>query len=223
MDYLYEFGTSGNLSSGGDRFERTTASGQDSHQWHFADFTSGPGFTASVEMTASARHLYNGNHPTLPWASIGGQLLVGSKIGGTGIARIDAGFPGVESSVRFDILAPSRYRFKGQIEFDPGEFGPNQMVAILWDNGVFWEPVWSSGSLPGGMGHFDVEGLLAPGQYRAYGRIVGRAEGSESHLASFEADLWMEPVPEPSSLLALATLAAPIVRSRKRHVGLGQV
>lgn len=216
MDYHYEFGASGNLSNGGDRFERTTTSAQDSHQWHFSDLISGSGFSASVQMIASAEHQLVGEHPVLPWASIEGQLLVGSKVGGTGIAKVEAGFPGVESSVRFDVVVPTSYRFKGQIAFDPGEFGPNQTLAILWDNGVFWEPVWSTANLPGSMGQFDVEGLLAPGQYRAYGRVVGRAEGSESHFASFQADLWMQPVPEPASGTTIAALCLLLLRFRSK-------
>lgn len=121
-----------------------------------------------------------------------------------------------EADVTFDLTAPHRYAFHAAVQSARSESGSG--------NGEFSLGITSANSEPigiGGIGEFAAAGILPAGRYEFILEAATSVEtgpGVEpSHVtASYEGDLELTPVPEPDSVLLVATGSALFLRRRAR-------
>lgn len=202
MNYDYVYGSGGDSNSGGDRIDRTQLDGWDIDQLTYANSTQGAGYTAGVSVAINGWYSYT-DFPTFTELTGAGYLDVAGEASGTGLALMNAGNRGSATTSSFTVTEESTYRLQGWVDVEPGEFGAGHLVTLQHFNGFFYETVFSSWSLPGGYGTFDVSGSLLPGDYRMYGQVVGRADNTESHRTSYEYYMTMSSVPEPATFAIL--------------------
>lgn len=140
------------------------------------------------------------------FTGVGSQEVVATSTAGFGID----GAANQAFSIVFDLVIPHLYRFVGNFVREGGGFTEFEVAFA------------GEGSLGEGQ-EFGTTGILQPGRHEFYISVLTEAysgeNGTERAFGSYSVDLTLDPVPEPGSLLLLASGLATMgtIGRRRKH------
>jgi len=216
LNYNYVFGAGGDSNVGDDEVIDTNLAFTDSEHLEYSGFTSGtlPGgtpYTAGVDTELDTSYLITGSLSSFEEISVEGRSWGRATGTGAGIGLMISANPGNQTIFNFSVAGSMDYRLQGQISGD--EVGVGHLVALQRWDGIVWQQVFTSWSLPGLQGSFDVNGTLNAGDYRMLSHIAFKADTNETWNNSYNYTLTA--VPEPITALGLLP-ALWFMRRRRR-------
>lgn len=174
-------------------FESGAFSDQKAGEW------AGLGWTAGVSIDLSHGYLIDGTIGNFYRARWDATMTLSSNAGGIGGALMNSVNPGNELLLNFEVPAETEYRLSGMLQF-VDNVQNTSFVALQRFDGLVWQYVYNSWSLPGLQGQFDVTGLLSPGSYRIWSDLGAQTGGDDFAQLDGNYDLKLAQVVHPSSV-----------------------
>lgn len=217
LNYTYVYGAGGDSHSGSDSVVDNILLQSDSEHLDFSGSTSGTlsgnPYTAGVSTILDTDYSVLGALTNFQRVTASASSWGTAPASGPGLGLMISANPGNQTIMSFNVANSMEYRLQGSIF--GGETGAGHLVALQRWDGITWQQVYTSWSLPGLQGSFDVTGTLGSGQYRMLSQIAFKADTNETWSNGYNYTLTA--VPEPVTALGLLP-ALWFMRRRKRCV-----
>jgi hypothetical protein len=219
INYSYVYGAGGDTHNGSNGNTVTDLLSSDLQSDGFTGMTSGtlPGnqaYAAFVDSSMSHAYSVYGSLSNFNYIGVEADSYVNATQSGLGSALMASSNPGNELILNFDVAAPIDYHFYGFLSYDPSEQGPGNVIALQKWDGIVWQNVFISYTLPDQQGSFDYTDTLVSGEYRIRSAIALSAINNESVSGVYA--YGFEVVPEPVTMFAIAPAIMFFARKRKK-------
>lgn len=172
-------------------------------------------YSASVDITLGHIYEVTGSLSNFTKLKGGGSTFVSAAATGAGSAFIASTNPGNDMNLYFDVANSINFHLYGNLTFTESELGPGNVVALQKWDGASWQNTFTTFSLAGQQGDFNINGILTAGQYRMKSQIVVDAVNPQSTAGVYAYNL--EVVPEPITMFAIAPAALLFARRKKKN------
>lgn len=177
----------------------------------------GPGnlaYAAGVEVALNHTYAITGSLASFSSITASATTHVGSSQSGVGLGQMLATNPGNGLEIYFDFAAATDYHFFGNVTTPATEVGIAQRVTLQKFDGIVWQNVFNSWTLPGQVGDFDVSGTLTSGNYRIISNTGLNVTGNEVQDSSYS--YTFQAVPEPATMLLVAPALLAFARKKRK-------